>query len=213
MAERLDLCKRCLHCERDIHRGILCGFTREKPEFDEKCPDFNLDPHYIPVPGTVDPNTVDLHFTAYETALKKQNYVLGTCCGMAVGMLCASMWPALAVLGGIFFLALPFVMGAAVGLTIRYTGRAISSRFGVIGVIVALLCCCAGFFLSYLAIFAFKRNVDFWDVVFGFDYGTFFLLMKKLFRPTTGIAYVISAILAYKFSFRKVNVKRYIETL
>ena len=202
-----------MHCERDSRRGMLCEYTHEKPEFDERCPDFAPDPQYRPASGTHDPNAVNIHFRVYEEALKKQNLVLGTLCGVVTGGICVVLWPAFAAFGGIFFIGLPVITGVAIGLTIRYTGRAITPKFGLIAAIVAVLCCCAGFFLAYLAIFAYKRGIAFDEVVRVADYNTFLVMTAKLFRPGTAIAYFVAALLAYKFAFRKVNVKRFVETL
>lgn len=41
--ERLKSCSVCKNRELDMQRGLLCGLTHEKPQFDDKCPDFESD--------------------------------------------------------------------------------------------------------------------------------------------------------------------------
>lgn len=35
--ERIKVCETCKHCQMDIERGILCGFTNEYADFDDTC--------------------------------------------------------------------------------------------------------------------------------------------------------------------------------
>lgn len=35
--ERIKVCETCKHCQMDIERGILCGFTNEYADFEDKC--------------------------------------------------------------------------------------------------------------------------------------------------------------------------------
>lgn len=35
--ERIKICETCKHCQMNIERGILCGFTNEYADFDDTC--------------------------------------------------------------------------------------------------------------------------------------------------------------------------------
>jgi len=37
-------CKRCNHYSYNIQKGILCGLTNEKPDFEDNCDKFDLNP-------------------------------------------------------------------------------------------------------------------------------------------------------------------------
>lgn len=39
-----DFCERCNHYDFDIHKGILCSLTKDKPNFIDKCAKFELNP-------------------------------------------------------------------------------------------------------------------------------------------------------------------------
>ncbi len=41
--DELDFCKICLNKKYELSQGIYCGLTNKKPDFDKKCPSFNLD--------------------------------------------------------------------------------------------------------------------------------------------------------------------------
>jgi uncharacterized membrane protein len=40
MNAALNMCKKCTQREMDINKGILCGLTHEKPDFEHECPYF-----------------------------------------------------------------------------------------------------------------------------------------------------------------------------
>ncbi|MBD3342371.1 MAG: hypothetical protein GF353_24940 [Candidatus Lokiarchaeota archaeon] len=37
-------CQRCQHYRYDLYKGIVCGLTNGKPDFEEECENFELDP-------------------------------------------------------------------------------------------------------------------------------------------------------------------------
>lgn len=39
-AEYIAICRQCTHKELDLNTGIICGLTKEKADFEEKCDDF-----------------------------------------------------------------------------------------------------------------------------------------------------------------------------
>ena len=41
--EQLKFCKVCVNRKMDISRGLLCGLTNEKADFEESCPDYKED--------------------------------------------------------------------------------------------------------------------------------------------------------------------------
>lgn len=43
LEERLNYCKICTKRKMDFQTGIVCSLTNEKPAFEDKCPDFNVD--------------------------------------------------------------------------------------------------------------------------------------------------------------------------
>ncbi len=44
LAQRLETCKRCEKRKFDMNSGIVCSLTLRKPEFEDSCKDFVLDP-------------------------------------------------------------------------------------------------------------------------------------------------------------------------
>ena len=41
--DKVDLCRKCKHRKFNMKIGTYCGLTGEKPDFDDNCPDFELD--------------------------------------------------------------------------------------------------------------------------------------------------------------------------
>jgi hypothetical protein len=41
--ERLQFCKVCNNRKMDFNAGMLCKLTNSKPDFEEKCPSFDMD--------------------------------------------------------------------------------------------------------------------------------------------------------------------------
>lgn len=42
--EQLNTCRKCIHQQRDEHAQILCSYTNKKPDFQEQCSLFKVDP-------------------------------------------------------------------------------------------------------------------------------------------------------------------------
>ena len=43
--EHLAFCKKCTNRQFDPQQGIICSLTEKKADFEESCPDYNLDVH------------------------------------------------------------------------------------------------------------------------------------------------------------------------
>jgi hypothetical protein len=41
--EQLEFCKKCTNRKMDFQKGLVCGLTNEKADFEDTCPDFNED--------------------------------------------------------------------------------------------------------------------------------------------------------------------------
>lgn len=47
LAQRLSTCKKCDKRKFDPNSGLVCSLTLRKPEFDDKCNDFVIDPKEV----------------------------------------------------------------------------------------------------------------------------------------------------------------------
>jgi hypothetical protein len=43
MEEKIKICKICQNKSYTSEKGIVCGLTNEKPDFEKECPDFKID--------------------------------------------------------------------------------------------------------------------------------------------------------------------------
>jgi hypothetical protein len=224
MTEKIHFCKRCVHREMDIKRGVLCGMTREKPTFEQECSDYEEDSAYretaLPE-STYDRNflgfdraeepdeklPVEMHPAAFEEAMKKQDLLTGILMGGVVGILCAVLWALLTVATMRHFGIAAMGMGAAVGLTIRYIGKGVTPVFGIAGAVIALLGCVLGNFLALVSLLADEVGMGYFKALFQFDYSYLPTLMRETFQTTDLYFYGVAVVEAYIFSFRKAAVK------
>ena len=212
MSERIHLCKRCFRREMNIHRGILCGITGQKPDFEKNCPAFESDPEYRDVittrQVTQSKGTVSISTVLYNEMVGKQNFPLAVICGIAAGLLCSLVWAAFTVASKVQIGFFALAIGAVVGLTIRYTGKGVTHKFGFLGGIVAVLSCFVGNFFASIGFIAIEMKLNFWQALTHFDYSMLPLLMKETFRPMDLLFYAFAGIEGYKLAFRKVEIKR-----
>jgi len=197
----------------DIRRGILCGKTGDKPDFEENCPAFDQDPEYrdtfIAERVKQSDDAVVMTREVYQEALDRQNFPLGLTAGIVVGIIGSLAWAALTIGSGIQLGFFALAVGAAVGLTIRGTGRGYTRRFGVAGGIIAVSSCVLGNFLASIGFLALEFEMNYWEALIRFDYSYLLPLMKDTFHPIDLLFYAFAWIEGYKLAFRGVKLTRF----
>lgn len=225
MTEKIRFCKRCVHREMDFKRGVLCGMTREKPTFERECPDYGEDPAYretaLPEsshnrnflgfevePGEFEEKPPEeMSPAAFEEAKDRQSLLVGTLCGGTVGIVCAVLWTMLTLTTMHHFALVAMGVGAAVGFTVRATGKGMTPVFGIAGAIIALLACLLGNFGALVGIGANELGMRYTELLFRFDYSYLPTLMRDTFQTTDLYIYAVAAFEGYIFSFRRAVVK------
>jgi hypothetical protein len=195
----------------DIHRGVLCGMTEQKPEFESLCPDFEQDSEYRDVVVTdripQSDGTISVAASAYDKMVEAQNFPLAVIAGIVVGVLCSLIWAIFTVVSGTQLGFFALAVGVAVGFTIRYAGKGVVNKFGILGGIIAVLSCVVGNIFSSIGFIALETGLSFWQALIHFDYGMLPLLMKETFHPMDLLFYAFACIEGYKFAFRKIGIK------
>lgn len=210
--EQVVFCKKCTNRKLDMQQGMLCSITGEKANFAPTCRDYNLDDT---IQERLDDNNhlqrEDLMVLVSDKALAgmkaEQNIMLGILTSTGVGLVCAVIWAAITASTGYQIGWMAIAIGAAVGVTMGYSGKGVDQIFGYSGAIIALLSCALGNFLSIIAVIANQEELSYLDVLMQFDYSQTFSLMSLTFSPIDILFYGFAIFEGYKYSFRKLTHK------
>ena len=191
----------------DFQTGLICQLTGEKAAFERECPSFIVDEEVIENMDSKTPlehNTVLQKFSKEQIIQFKQeqNFVLGLLAGLFIGLLGALVWGGITVATNFQIGYMALAIGAAVGFTIRKTGKGIDIKFGIAGAIISLLSCLIGNFFSILGFISNEEAISFIDALLFFDYSQFLTVMSYAFSPIDLLFYGLAGYEGYKFSFR-----------
>lgn len=122
-----------------------------------------------------------------EQAELRQNMLKGALASLVVGLVCAVLWAFITALTQHQIGYMAWGVGFAVGATMKAAGKGLSPAYGVVAAVIALFSCGIGNFLSYIAFLAAEFEMDFGEVLTGFDYSYTFGLMKDMFHPMDAV--------------------------
>ncbi len=137
----------------------------------------------------------------------QQNLPMGIAGGAVAAIIGASIWAVVTVMTERQLGLMAIGVGLLVGYSVRITGKGISTNFGVVGVVFALLGCALGNLLSICGFVAIEESMSYFEVVtIVFTQPTVIIeLMQIMFQPMDLLFYAIAGYEGYKFSFRKVT--------
>ena len=210
----ISFCKKCLNRKMDMKQGLICGLTGEKATFEGTCPDFKNDEKAKKVrlddEKGLKPEEIkkELPTGIIEKLKKEQEFDTGMVLGAVAGLSGAILWAVIGVSTGYHIGWIALIIGAGVGLTIRYSGKGIDNKFGVWGAIISLLSIFIGNFFSIIGVVAIVNNISFFEALIRFDYSLFTKVLAETFSFMDLVFYVIAAFEGYKFSFRVITEKR-----
>jgi antitoxin component YwqK of YwqJK toxin-antitoxin module len=137
----------------------------------------------------------------------EQNMVLGILGGALTAMICAMLWAAITVVTEYQIGWMAIGIGFLVGLSVRYFGRGVTTRYGVIGVVLALLSCLVGNLLSIVGFIAKENSMSVFQVLFGVEPGYILSVFPSTLAPMDLLFYFLVVVEAYPLSFIKVDEK------
>ena len=205
--EQLAFCKKCTNRKMDLQQGLLCGLTGEKANFQDECPDYNLDETIKPplnYTDQLDPGEIKtrLNTDAVEKLRMEQNLPVAIIAGVLAGLVGAALWAIISVTTGYQIGYLAIGIGAIVGVAMRFTGKGIDQIFGISGGIIAIFSCFIGNYFSIVGYFSNQQGVDFFEILSLIGYDGFLTIMQESFRFIDLVFYGIAAGAGYKFAFR-----------
>ena len=205
MATSEEIEKYCRNCvSRDFvnGKGLVCKRTRELPDFDEECENFEKDEELLKM-APPKPDDFPVSMTE-EELLAEENLPKGVLYASVACILGAVAWSLISVSTGLQMGYMAIGVGFLVGFAMRQ-GKGIRPVFGILGAVLALISCVLGDFFSIIGYIAKDYDMSYTDVLFGADYAEIFSLMTENLASMTILFYGFAVYEGYKFSFRAQN--------
>ncbi len=205
--QQLVYCNKCVHRKFDLEVGTICGLTKRIADFRDECPEFSLDIEVVKelndrAEFTTKEVLSKFTFSQQQELYRQQNYPKAVITGLIVGLLCAIGWAFICIVSQsqwYFFLA---ATGAAVGYSMRFAGKGIDRKFGLTGMLIALLTCVASEYLGLVGILMVSYDVTVLGAIslIDFELISTFIIENWYFMKT--VFYISAIIMGYKFAFR-----------
>lgn len=195
-------CRNCLSRDFVNEKGLVCNRTRELPDFEEECENFENDEE-LEKWAPPKPKDFPVYMTR-EELLAEENLPKGLMCGVAAALIGAVAWGLISVSTGYQIGYMAIAIGFFVGFAMR-RGKGIRPIFGILGAALALISCVLGDFFSIIGYISRDYEVSFWEALTGVDYGEIFTIMLENVASMTALFYGFAVYEGYKFSFRAQN--------
>lgn len=191
-------CRNCVSRDFVNGKGLVCKRTRELPDFDEECENFEKDEELLkmapPKPDDFPVSMTEEELLAEENLPKGVLYASVAC---ILGRWHGVSSPFLQVFRWIY----GYRSRIPAGFAMRQ-GKGIRPVFGLLGAALALISCVLGDFLSIIGFAAKDYDMTFFEVLAGVDYGEIFSVMVKNVVSMSALFYGIAVYEGYKLSFR-----------
>jgi antitoxin component YwqK of YwqJK toxin-antitoxin module len=205
--EYLEYCSNCLNRDIDLNQGTICKLTNTFADFDEQCFSFQKDDSANQnKPPSDEESTINNQF-ADEVLFKLRSYQdinFAIAGGALVSIVCAILWAFITLKTKYQIGYMALGVGLFVGLGVRYFGAGIDKKFGYAGMILSLIGCLLGNFLSQVGFTADIYNQGFFETLTYFTLSDIPIILKESFQPVDLIFYGLAAYEGYKFSFRPI---------
>ncbi len=149
----------------------------------------------------------------YYDLVLSQNLTSAIIFGSVASVFSAILWAIFTLVTGFQLGLMSLAVGAIVGFTVRFAGKGISTKFGLMGAVLSLIGCLLGNILSITQIVAANNNLNFWDLLFSLNIKTIFLMLVDWFDLVDIILYSLAIIEGYRFSLVQITEKKMKELL
>lgn len=148
-----------------------------------------------------------------QRLLSEQNLPLGAVAGLVASLLGAAAWATVTVITGYQIGFMAIAIGFLVGFAIRIAGKGLSSPFGIVGAVLALLGCALGNLVAVTSIVADNEGVALLDAISRLDPTIAQQLMTATFTPMDLLFYAIAGYEGYQLSFRRMTAEELAQEL
>jgi len=146
-----------------------------------------------------------------EKLRMEQNLPVGAIAGSIAALAGAAVWALFTALTNYQIGLMAIGVGFLVGYAVRTFGKGIETIFGIMGAALSLLGCILGNFGSVLIALSMDQSIPFDMLLKSLTFDTFFDVMAQTFHPMDLLFYGFSVYEGYRFSFRKIKEKDYLE--
>jgi hypothetical protein len=137
----------------------------------------------------------------------KQSLPLAIAGGITASLLGAILWAVITYITGYQIGFMAIGVGFLVGYAVNYFGKGMTTPFGIVGALFALLGCVLGnIFTTIIAAYSLE-GVSFFQIIMTFltSPGVVLEIMKETFSPIDLLFYGIAVYEGYRFSFRQIS--------
>lgn len=209
--EHLEFCSVCKNRLLDLKQGLICSLTDEKASFEYECSDFIHDEMVIGRSFDKDDEMAinEVMTMIPEDQLEKlrseQNLKLALIVGSLSGICCAVLWGLITIATEHYIGYVALGVGAAVGYSIRYTGKGVDKIFGIWGALIAFLSCLIGDFVSLIGFIAKEHELGYFETFLLLNYQLLPEIYFETFNILSLFFFGIATYWGYKFSYRSIT--------
>ncbi len=142
---------------------------------------------------------------ALEQLRSEENFPVAVIAGIAAAAVGAAAWTTITVLTGYQIGFMAIGVGFLVALTIRATGKGLSTKFQILGAVLSLLGCMVGNFLTVCWFIAQNEAMPFFDLLTQIDPVVIPDIMISTFSGMDLLFYGIAVYEGYRLSLRAVS--------
>lgn len=135
---------------------------------------------------------------------KEENFLSGIIGGIVAAIIGAILWGLISAWTEFQIGWMAVGVGALVGFAVRFFGKGVSVKFGIIGAILALLGCLAGNVLAVCIYTSKEYNMPIFEVISVLDFETIGDILGETFSWIDILFYAIALYEGFRFSFRRI---------
>lgn len=142
---------------------------------------------------------------AMEELKSEENFPMAVIAGLAGALLGAVLWAVITATTQYQIGFMAVGVGFLVGLAIRYAGKGVSTRFGILGAALSLFGCVVGNILTLATVISQQESIPVAEVLSNMDLQVAIELMTLTFHPLDILFYGLALYYGYKMSFRQLT--------
>lgn len=223
--EYLQWCNTCAYKALDAYGEVVCSFSGRMADFNGTCPSYKNVEN-----GAAESSAAETSDQApqmspeqaaaakREAAIRKkdalvakmegeQNLLNGILASTLAGLAGAAVWAFITVATGYQLAILAIGLGALVGVAMRYFGKGLSLKYGIIGGAVALISVILGNYFSVIGMLSSQTGVGFFAVLGEIPLSAIPEVLAETFDIIDLLFYGLAVAQGFKYSIIQVPVE------
>jgi len=143
----------------------------------------------------------------------EQNFMAAVIAGVAAALIGAIIWAVITATTKYQIGWMAVGIGFLVGVAVRYFGKGIDQKFGIVGAVLSLLGCLAGNFLFVVVLVAQSENIPILSLLANSNLEIIFAVIANTFEVIDLLFYGIAVYAGYRFSFRRLTEEEFAQNI